>query len=70
MTGHLFDWIVQKGISIKNITDAVQHGIKTLNKDGTITAENRWHRVVYRQFILANNDKLIYPIEVIENDRQ
>lgn len=62
----LFDWIVQRGISIEHINDAIQNGIKALNEDGTITVENRWYKVIYRQFILNDKDKAIYPIEVIE----
>lgn len=62
---HLFDRMQQRGITVGQIRKAIQKGIKTLTNNGTIMAEYRWHKVIYREFIIGKQKK-IYPITVIE----
>jgi len=62
---HIKDRMKLRGIFIMQIRDAVQKGAKQLRKDGSIVAEYRWFKVVYRQFQLEDIRK-IYPITVIE----
>ncbi|MGB3479882.1 MAG: hypothetical protein WBB67_12065 [bacterium] len=62
---HLFSRMQERGITVEEIKEAVQKGIKTLKKNGTVVAEHRWYRVIYRQFTIGK-EKKIYPITVIE----
>lgn len=63
--GHLADRMRLRGISIDNIKEAVQKGSKKLQKDGTILAEFRWYKIVYREFDMKDFKK-VYPVTVIE----
>ena len=62
---HVFDRMQLRGIGRENILDAVTKGAKKIRKDGSIIAEFRWFKVVYREFRI-NNIRKIYPITVIE----
>ncbi len=62
---HIFERMKQRGIGVEQIKEAVKKGAKKLNADGTIMAEFRWFKVVYREFRI-NETKKIYPITVIE----
>ena len=65
---HAIDRMQLRGIGIMNIKDAVRYGAKKLRADGSIVAEYRWFKVVYRQFDLEKFKK-IYPITVLlENE--
>ena len=64
-TEHLADRMISRGIGVNNIKDAVRQGAKKIRKDGSIVAEFRWYKVVYRQFNIKDIKK-IYPITVIE----
>lgn len=62
---HIVDRMQLRGIFEEQIEEAVQKGAKRLRRDGSIIAEYRWFRVIYRQFQLEDVIK-IYPITVIE----
>lgn len=62
---HVSERLELRGISVSNIKEAVQRGRKVIRDDGSIVAEFRWYRVVYREFQVGNFRK-IYPITVIE----
>ncbi len=62
---HIFDRMRLRGIGTNQIKEAVQRGAKILRRDGSIIAEYRWFKVVYREFRLKNIRK-IYPITVYE----
>ncbi|NQU78605.1 DUF4258 domain-containing protein [Candidatus Woesearchaeota archaeon] len=62
---HVMGRMAQRGIGREQIMDAVKKGAKRLRKDGSIIAEYRWFRIVYREFRMENIRK-IYPITVIE----
>lgn len=62
---HIFDRMRLRGIGVNQIREAVQRGAKILRKDGSIIAEFRWFKVIYREFRLKNARK-IYPITVYE----
>ncbi len=64
-TEHLADRMLLRGISVDNIKDAVRRGVKRIRKDGSIVAEFRWYKIVYRQFNIRDIKK-IYPITVID----
>lgn len=61
---HVIDRMQLRGIGIMNIIDAVKYGAKKLREDGSLIAEYRWYKVVYREFHLQNYKK-IYPITVL-----
>lgn len=61
---HVIDRMQLRGIGIINIKDAVNYGAKKLREDGSILAEYRWYKVVYREFNLEQVKK-IYPITVL-----
>lgn len=62
---HVFDRMLLRGVGGEQIRDAVKMGAKNLREDGTIMAEFRWFKVIYREFKLKDVRK-IYPITVIE----
>ena len=62
---HIVDRMQLRGIFESQIEEAVQKGAKILRKDGSLIAEYRWFKVIYRQFQLENVRK-IYPITVME----
>lgn len=62
---HIKDRMKLRGIFVLQIKEAVQKGAKKLRKDGSLIAEYRWFRVIYRQFQL-DDVKKIYPITVME----
>lgn len=62
---HIFDRMQLRGIGYKNILDAIKKGAKTIREDGSIVAEFRWFKVIYREFKIEDTKK-IYPITVIE----
>lgn len=62
---HVFDRMKNRGIGLEQIKDAVRMGAKRIREDGSIVAEFRWFKVIYREFHLENIRK-IYPITVIE----
>jgi len=62
---HLSERLSLRGIGVNNIKEAVQKGSKKLRSDGSIVAEFRWCRVIYREFYLKEFKK-IYPITVME----
>ena len=64
-SNHVFDRMQLRGIGKENILDAVMKGAKRIRKDGSIVAEFRWFKVVYREFRI-NNVQKIYPITVME----
>ena len=57
--------VKQRGITTRNIKDAVKMGAKRIRKDQSIVSEFRWFKVIYRQYITGEIKK-IYPITVIE----
>ena len=61
---HIFDRMRSRGIGTEQIREAVQKGAKILKKNGSITSEYRYFKVVYREFRLGEIRK-IYPITVI-----
>ncbi len=67
---HVVDRMRLRGIGIQNIKEAVLYGAKKLREDGSIVAEYRWYKIVYREFNL-NTFRKIYPITIlfIENER-
>ena len=62
---HIVDRMQLRGIFESQIEEAVQKGAKRLREDGSLIAEYRWFKVIYRQFQLENVRK-IYPITVME----
>lgn len=62
---HLSDRMSLRGISVENIKDAVNKGIKKIRSDGSIVSEFRWYKIIYREFNIEGFKK-IYPITVIE----
>lgn len=66
---HAIDRMQLRGIGIANIKDAVHFGAKKLREDGSIVAEYRWYKIVYREFTLENFKK-IYPITVLHADHE
>ena len=64
-SGHVSQRMVDRGIGISQIKEAVTRGAKKLMPDMTIHAEYKWYKVVYREFRLKNTKK-VYPITVIE----
>ena len=62
---HVFDRMKLRGIGRENILDAVTKGTKRLRKDGSVFAEFKWFKVVYREFNVKGIRK-IYPITVID----
>jgi len=64
-TEHIFDRMKLRGIGIEQIRDAVKKGPKKIRKDGSIIAEYRWFKVIYREFQFKEIRK-IYPITVME----
>ena len=62
---HIVDRMQLRGIFESQIEEAVQKGAKRLREDGSLIAEYRWFKVIYRQFKLENVRK-IYPITVME----
>lgn len=61
---HLLDRMQLRGIGLHNIKEAVRFGAKKRREDGSIIAEYRWYKVVYREFFLPAYKK-IYPITVL-----
>ncbi len=61
---HVFDRMKLRGIGVEQIREAVQRGAKVLKNDGSIVADYRYFKVVYREFRLKDIRK-IYPITVI-----
>ena len=62
---HIFDRMKLRGIGIEQIREAIKKGPKKIRKDGSIIAEYRWFRVIYREFQFKDIRK-IYPITVME----
>lgn len=62
---HVSDRMMDRGIGISQIKEAVTRGAKKLMPDKTIHAEYKWYKVVYREFMLKDTKK-VYPITVIE----
>ena len=62
---HALDRMASRGIGKDQIKEAVQKGAKHLRQDGSIVAEYRWFKVIYREYPVENIRK-IYPITVIE----
>ncbi|MBI2142640.1 hypothetical protein HYU15_04105 [Candidatus Woesearchaeota archaeon] len=62
---HVFDRMSSRGIGELHIREAVKRGAKTIRADGSIVAEFRWFRIVYREFRIGETRK-IYPITVME----
>ncbi|MBI2507511.1 hypothetical protein HYV89_01010 [Candidatus Woesearchaeota archaeon] len=62
---HIKDRMKLSGIFVVQIKDAVQKGAKKLRNDGSMVAEYRWFKVIYREFQLEDIRK-IYPITVME----
>ena len=62
---HIVDRMQLRGMFESQIEEAVQKGAKRLREDGSLIAEYRWFKVIYRQFQLENVRK-IYPITVME----
>ncbi len=62
---HIFDRMQLRGIGKEQIKEAVQKGAKAIRDDGSIIAEFRWFKVVYREFRLGETKK-VYPITVME----
>ena len=62
---HVSERLGMRGIGVDNIKEAIQRGTKKLRSDGSIVAEFRWYKVVYREFQIKGFKK-IYPITVIE----
>ncbi len=62
---HIFDRMKLRGIGLEQIREAVQKGAKHLREDGSIVAEFRWFKVIYREFRINEQLKKIYPITVI-----
>lgn len=62
---HIFDRMQLRGIGRENILDAIRKGAKKIRKDGSIVADYRWFKVIYREFKVKETRK-IYPITVIE----
>lgn len=62
---HIMDRMIQRGIGVDQIKEAVQKGAKKRRDDGSLISEFRWFKVIYREFYLEQIRK-IYPITVIE----
>jgi len=62
---HIFDRMKFRGITIENIKEAIQKGVKRIREDHSIIAEFRWFKVVYREFKFKDVRK-IYPITVMD----
>jgi len=62
---HILDRMQLRGIGHENIIDAVKKGAKKIRKDGSIIAEFRWFKVIYREFKVKDIRK-IYPITVMD----
>lgn len=62
---HVFDRMQSRGIGREQIIEAVRQGSKKIREDGSIVAEFRWFKVVYREFRVDSTIK-IYPITVFE----
>ena len=62
---HVLDRMMERGISKEHIREAVQKGPKTIRTDGSIIAEFRWFKVVYRVIIFGKTRKT-NPITVME----
>ena len=61
---HIFDRMKLRGIGIEQIKEAIKKGPKKIRNDGSIIAEYRWFKVIYREFQFKEIRK-IYPITVI-----
>ena len=66
---HVVDRMQLRGIGTNNIKDAVNFGAKKLREDGSIIAEYRWYKIIYREFNLTEFKK-IYPITVLLADHE
>ena len=62
---HVSERMIDRGIGISQIKEAVTRGAKKLMPDRTIHAEYKWYKVVYREVMLKDTKK-VYPITVIE----
>ncbi len=62
---HLIDRMASRGISVKNIKEAVQKGPKKIREDQTVIVEFKWFKVIYREYKFGDIRK-IYPITVID----
>lgn len=60
---HVLDRMILRGIGGSQIKEAVKKGAKRIREDGSIIAEFRWFKVVYREFRIKDRRK-IYPITV------
>ena len=62
---HIFDRMQLRGIGKEQMKEAIQKGAKIRREDGSLIAEFRWFKVIYREFVVDNLRK-VYPITVIE----
>ena len=62
---HVSQRMIDRGIGISQIKEAVARGAKRLMPDRTIHAEYKWYKVVYKEFVIKGIKKA-YPITVIE----
>ena len=62
---HVFERMKLRGIGRDQIKDALNKGAKRLRSDGSIVAEYRWFKVIYREFRIKGMRK-VYPITVID----
>lgn len=64
-SGHVFDRMRARAVTVAHIKEAVKKGAKRIRADKSIVAEFRWLKVAYREFVIKNTKK-IYPITVME----
>lgn len=62
---HILNKMINRGIGIELIKEAIIKGSKMLRPDKSIISEYRWFKVIYREFEI-NNLKKVYPITVME----
>jgi len=62
---HIANRIALRGIGKSQILEAIKRGAKRIRSDGSIIAEYRWFKIIYREFKTKKFTK-VYPVTVIE----
>lgn len=62
---HVLDRMISRGIGGSQIKEAIKRGAKRIRENGSIIAEFRWFKVVYRE-LRTKDTRKIYPLTVIE----
>lgn len=62
---HVIDRMMLRGIGKSQILEAVKKGAKRIRSDGSLIAEYRWFKIIYREYRTKEFTK-IYPITVYD----